>query len=75
MNTSTYNNTIITYRTETHFYLINKYVYKDTITYILLDRLPMYDGEYYDEEIIRSEYHKNVTDKLFELVKDEMAIA
>ena len=67
--TTTYKNTIMTYRTDTNFYLINKYAYMDTITYILLDRIMMYDGDYYDEEIIRSEYHKEVTDKLFELVK------
>lgn len=70
MTTTTYKNTIATYKTNTNFYLINKYTHKGVTQYILLDRKMMYDGDYSDEEIIRSEYHKDVTDKLFELVNN-----
>ena len=69
MNTTTYKNTILTYKTETHFFLINKYKYKDTITYILLDRSMMNDEDYYDEEIGRSESEVEIAEILKEYVK------
>jgi hypothetical protein len=68
MNVTTYSNTLLTYKTEKNFYLINKYEYKDTITYILLKRLMVSDNEYYDEEIARSESEIEIVEILKSLL-------
>ena len=69
MKITVYSNTLLTYKTETNFYLVNKYKYKNTITYILLDRVMMTDDDYYDEEIARSESEIEIAEILKDLIK------
>ena len=67
---TTYKNTIMTYRIREDIYIVNKFKYKNEIIYILLKRI--FNGiEFWDEEILRSENHNDIINKLSEIESEK----